>query len=479
MSRWQRRLGAVGVCVLVMACGGCGSSSAPVAGGLDRAAIPQCTARGATAAVVGPLPAAMPGAAAHDYPWLASDLDLAGHGYVEEEYFFCGQAPLGGYTTRMIVRRPRRAADANGAVLAEWLNVTFGYDFDALWQRSHQHIMRAGYTWVGISAQRVGLYATPAGLKAWSPRRYAQLDQPQGSALDNAFVFDPAAYAIYGQALKLLKHPGAVDPLGGIPARWLIATGGSQSAGALSLYYDLYQPLDQAADGYLPFLLSLSSLLAALNSATQLNADIPTLTTVVGRPLFLVNTETDPSFLRQPDSALFRLWEVAGASHMDQDNFETLRPLLLRDLGTDLAAGDSACADTPRSRIPFRYALNAAMDHLLAWMRDGTPPPAGQPFQYDASGELRRDGYGNVLGGIRLPQHAVASALNSRDNPGCELQGRYQPFDTATLRALYADHAAYVSQVKDATAQALQSGYINSDDAQETAVAAQAAAVPE
>lgn len=479
---WKRRLSAAGVCVLAAACCGCGSSSVPAAGAgapAGEAAIPRCTASGGVPAVVGPIPSDTPGSVSHNYPWLASDLDLARYGYVEEEYFFCGAAPGGNYTTRLIVRRPRDPTAANGAVLAEWLNVTFGFDLDALWQLSHQHLMRAGYTYVGISAQRSGIYATPDGMQAWSPRRYAQLAEPQGSSLDGSFVFDPAAYAVYGQALKLLKHPGAVDPLGGIPARWLIAAGGSQSAGTLTLYYDLFQPVDRAADGYLPFLLSASSLLAALNYANQANVDFPMLTALVGKPVFLVNTETDPSFLRPPDSNLFRLWETAGATHVDEEGIEALRPLILRDLGTDLTAGDQACAYPPRSRIPFRYVLAAAIDHLLAWMRTGTPPPAGQPFQYDSSGQLQRDGYGNVLGGIRLAQHAVATALNSRDNPGCELEGHYQPFDAATLRLLYPGHASYVAQVEELTARNLQSGYINPDDAQETVADARIAAVPE
>ena len=154
-------------------------------------------------------------------------------------------------------------SSVNGAVMAEWLNVTLGYDFDILWQLSREHIMEKGYAYVGVTAQRVGIYATPNGLQAWSPQRYAQLAMPQGTALESSFVFDPAAYAIYGQALKIIRHPAAVDVMGGLRVQRLIATGASQSAGALTLYYDLYQLVDQWADGFMPILLSVSSLLAA------------------------------------------------------------------------------------------------------------------------------------------------------------------------------------------------------------------------
>lgn len=478
---------AAGLALAALCLCGCGSSSAPDLAGADNAAaMPRCLTQGAGPTLVGPLPAARPGDRSHNYPWNAADADLAAQGYVEEEYFQCGNTPIGAYTTRLLVRRPKTAAAFNGAAVVEWLNVTTGRDLDVLWLSAQQHLMRHGYAYVGITAQRVGIDHQPGGLRDWSPRRYAQLAFPQGSSLDQSFVFDPASYAVYGQALSLVKHPGAVDPLGGLPARTVIAAGASQSAGALTLYYDLYQRLDGAADGFLPLLLSASSLLAALGYDNQLNVDFPTLTALVGKPVFLLNSETDPSFLRLPDSNLFRLWEVAGTTHIDEDWFQAWRAVIRRDLGTDLTDGDRLCRYPPRSRIPFRYTLGAALDHLLDWIRTGTPPPPGAPFQYDALGQLVRDGDGNVLGGIRLAQQAVPTALNSRDNtaldrnddPFCELYGRYQPFDAATLRARYPSHADYVAQVEAATRQNLRDGTIGAEDAQATVAAAQAAAVP-
>lgn len=476
----QRGEMALMCCGLLMAVAACGRSTVPRSAHDPgpEIAIPQCVADGLGPTVVGPVPAAVPGDASRNYPWLSSNENLASRGYVEEEYFLCGVAPIGNYTTRLIVRRPRSVAAFNGTVMVEWLNVTLGYDIDALWQLSRDHLMKAGYAYVGVSAQRGGIYASPNGLQAWSPRRYAQLTIPQGTALENSFVFDPAAYAIYGQALRAIKQPGAVDIMGGLPARQIIATGASQSAGTLTIYYDLFQPLDNIADGFMPLILSLSSLLAALGNETQVNVNVPALTALVGKPLFLVNSESDPTFVRPPDSDLFRLWEVAGASHLDEDGIESLRPILLRDLGSDIEDGDKACLYTPRSRIPFRYVVNAALDHMQAWLRDGTPPPYGHAFQYDALGQLVRDPNGNVLGGIRLSQHDVATALNRRENPGCDLEGHYQPFDADTLRSLYPTHEDYVSRVVRATEQNLHDGYINDDDARATVAAAQSAAVP-
>jgi hypothetical protein len=314
----------------------------------------------------------------------------------------------------MIVRRPTSAAAFNGTVIVEWLNVTANSDADLLWLRSREHLMRSGYAYIGVSAQRNGLYAWPNGLKNWSPERYAQLNIPGAGNLSVLSLADPAAYVIFSQALRAIRTPAGTSPLGGLPLRELIVTGGSQAANTISLYYELFQPIDRLADGYLPFILSVTSLIAFLDNQTEVNVAYPVPSSIVRTPYFLVNSESDPSAIRQADSAWFRLWEVAGASHVDQDHYLANRPLRLRDAGIDLADQDAACALTPRSRIPFKYALNAALDHLVQWIRSGTLPPAGPQFSYNLLGQLQRDSIGNVLGGIRLPQHAVPTALNRR-----------------------------------------------------------------
>ena len=85
---------------------------------------------------------------------------------------------------------------------------------------------------------------------------------------------------------------------------------------------------------------------------------------------------------------------------------------------------------------------------------------------------VARDSFGNALGGIRLPQHAVAIATNTGVNSGavgwCPLYGSSQPFDDATLNALYPDYRIYVIQVMQATEENLWRGYLVPEDAIET-----------
>ncbi|MBZ5625483.1 MAG: hypothetical protein LAQ69_43325 [Acidobacteriia bacterium] len=157
--------------------------------------------------VIGPIPPkAPPGDLSHEYPFLSITEDLKSQGYVEEEFFLEGAAnryntpPLatatvidGGhpYRTRMVVRRPVSTAQFNGTVLLKWQNVTGGYDLDAMSTATQEHLIRHGYAWIGVSAQRAGVHDPTSGLKAWSPSRYRTLDLTHdGTIQDDALCYD-------------------------------------------------------------------------------------------------------------------------------------------------------------------------------------------------------------------------------------------------------------------------------------------------
>jgi len=107
------------------------------------------------------------------HPLDASAVDLARYGYQEREYYASGIAnryriknPLnnaslvdGGhsYKTRIMVRKPSDPKRFNGIVVVEWYNVSTGQDIDFCWGGSFDYLMREGYAWVGVSAQRVGV----------------------------------------------------------------------------------------------------------------------------------------------------------------------------------------------------------------------------------------------------------------------------------------------------------------------------------
>src|SRR6516225_10090649 len=106
--------------------------------------LPQNAAAVSNPMVTGPIRATVPaGAPSRNYPFLATDLNLAQYGYVEQEYFMAGTAnhyttPAGAtgtvtstghpYKTRLLVRRPGSASAFNGTVILEWYNATNGFD---------------------------------------------------------------------------------------------------------------------------------------------------------------------------------------------------------------------------------------------------------------------------------------------------------------------------------------------------------------
>ena len=108
-------------------------------------------------------------------PLSAQPVDLAASGYVEQEFFASGTAtafkadsmPSDGkwtitptttasYKTRIIVRRPADPAHFNGTVIVEWMNVSAGESAPD-WDFLNPMLMRDGYAYVGVSAQKLGV----------------------------------------------------------------------------------------------------------------------------------------------------------------------------------------------------------------------------------------------------------------------------------------------------------------------------------
>src|SRR5262249_10144351 len=140
---------------------------------------------------------------------IMTGFDLGHVGYMVQEFFLEGAAtcfePTGpletdGYwgvtpsgrapfATRLVVCRPSNPGAFTGTVVLEWLNVSAGFDAPASFMLTHRHLVRAGWAWVGVSAQRAGIeggsifgapgagdqaLALPA-LKASDPARYGSL----------------------------------------------------------------------------------------------------------------------------------------------------------------------------------------------------------------------------------------------------------------------------------------------------------------
>ena len=432
------------------------------------------SAASAETVVTGPIAAtAVPGDPSHDYPFFASQLDLKARGYVEEEYFIEGTANRystvgtgtgtvidGGhpYKTRLIVRRPASAKQFNGTVLVEWINVTNNLDMENTWFQIYEHVLRRGYAWVGVSVQRQGVNR----LRTWNPNRYGSLNVSKRNATGGETITNDAlSYDILTQATQAVRHPsGSIDVLGGLSPHTIIATGHSQSAMRLVTYVNAIQPLSHAFDAF--------ALHGSLGNAVRTDLEVP-----VWKVLSEYDVRALEARVRQPDTDLFRTWEVTGTSHNDRQSYASRVFLQKRDIGTAVEDALNCTIMPAGSAVPFHYVMSAGLEHLVRWVRQGTPMPTAPRLELTLGPPvvLTKDEIGNAVGGIRLSQVEVPIAVSSGTNTGggtCDRWGFTDPLDQATLDGLYRNHGKYVSQVTNVTEKNLQDGFITTEDAQRT-----------
>jgi hypothetical protein len=359
------------------------------------------------------------------------------------------------YKTRVVVRRPTSAKKFNGTAIVEWTNVTGSRDLEMDWFQSADHFVRAGYAWIGVSAQRVGVDA----LKKWSPERYASLDVTEGGKIMN----DDLSYDIMVATAMVIRGKGNKDIMGGLKSDRVIATGHSQSAGRLGGYVNTIHPLNPVFDGVMLH-----------GGGGKIRDDIDV-------KVFKLQSETDvrgPA-ARQPDTDKLRTWEVAGTSHVDSQS--QIHFTELAKLNAGLPAGSSTqgqCDKPPYSQVPFHYVFNAAFDHFVVWIKSGTPPPSAPPIEYTSATPptIARDEMGNALGGIRFAEIAVPTAVNTGQNGGtnfCRLYGSHVDFDAARVSTMYPKHKAYVAAVREITEKNVKAGYILKVDGDATIATAE------
>ncbi|MGH7287662.1 MAG: alpha/beta hydrolase domain-containing protein, partial [Myxococcota bacterium] len=343
--------------------------------------------------------------------------DLAALGYSNDEYFLAGAARSytaapreASFRTRAVVRRPLDAARFNGTLVVEWLNVSGGLDAAPDWGYTHRHLMRGGFAWVGVSAQKVGIEgggfsALSFPLKKVNAERYGSLSHP-----GDDFAFD-----IFSQAGRAVRD-GRL--LGGRTPRRVLAIGESQSAIFLVTYVNAVDADARVFDGFLihgragkSAPLDGSSVIRGTPaeraagvssgrwSASPL-AGSDRIRDDVRVPVLTVQSETDVVGLgsagaRQDDAPRFRLWEIAGAAHADTyllvasgSDDGNLAPAELARL---LAPTDSVFGMKMEAKMNAgpqqHYVLQAALVHLERWAAGGPPPPRAPRLELVDGGE--------------------------------------------------------------------------------------------
>lgn len=431
---------------------------------------------------------------------IIGNYDLGKLNYVVEEYFVAGDATAfkpareltsdGKWTlteagkapfkTRVVVIRPRDGAKTNGTALVEWLNVSAGGDIPPDWLLTHRELIRSGYTYVAVSAQKVGIDGGVdfgfgvKGLKIADPQRYASLNHP-----GDAYSFD-----IFSQVAKALR----AGEFKGVKPKTILAAGESQSAGYMSTYVDGIDPISKAFDGYLIHSRGASASKlgpdVTMPPAAQLRSDMRA-------PVLLMETETDvPGYFpaRVPDSDKIRVWETPGTSHgdlymnfigPDDDGSMTPEALAKAFKATNQYMGKSL--PKPFNNSPqHHYVLSAAVSALNAWVTKGTPPAKAEPMAFNgATKEYSRDKNGLALGGVRTPWMDVPTStlsglpqFSGPNQPGegfVRLIGSAEPYDQAKLDQLYpGGKAEYLKKFDASLAATVKAGFMLPADAKES-----------
>jgi len=419
-------------------------------------------------------------------PFCAPTVDVAAHGYVVEEYFLDGKAnaytfkesaaqtsdgrwltqrrdETAPFRSRMLVVRPAKSADFNGTVIVHWQNVTAGYELGSVTAGEYLR----GYAWVGVSAQKVGIDGFPgpdaAGLKQWDADRYGPLNHP-----GDAYSYDIFTQA--GRAVAPKRTQTDVDPMGGLQVHRLVAAGASQSAGRLRTYINGIHPIERVFDGFIPYIDFGSTIPfdADFGQRRERRRHSTLIRGDLGVPVLVVNSETETLAYvaaRQPDTNMFRFWEVAGTSHVSVPRGDE-RPGL----------------DSP-NWLSYRPVYDASLRHMHRWLKDGTEPPQ-MPWISLGSGNppaIVRDENGNARGGIRLPDSVVPTASHSgtgRRVPGGSrfgfLYGSVKNFAADQLASLYPTQKAFLTAYDKAILKSVQEGMVLAKDTPKLRTAAQA-----
>lgn len=423
--------------------------------------------------------------------------DMKKLGYLEEEYFLEGVAqrysavgaltPDGKWTvekgstspykTRILVRRPTDPDTFNGTVIVEWANVSSGYEISLA---DPPGLYKSGFAYVLVSAQPIGITGyekNPQSLAAWDHERYSTLSIPD----------DGVSYDIFTQAARAIgpdRDTTGVDPMGGLEITKMIAAGGSQSGSRLLSYTNGIQPVEHTFDAIVPFINAgeaadfedeIAHPAPGQHSRTisaQVRNDLTT-------PVMVINTQAESLYYytkRQPDTDYFRSWEIAGATHAPVRGMQFIRQRTDRD---GLTSSIDLYEPVRASEVNWLYTLDAAFLHIHQWIQGGEAPPKMQPIEINLKKkEYVYDTYGNVKGGIRLPELEVPVAQYV-GGPTYSLAGYTLPFTEKQLKKRYPTHEHYVKKVKAAALAAKDAGVIPPYRVEEYIKAAEAAPIPE
>jgi hypothetical protein len=291
-------------------------------------------------------------------------------GYVTEGYFFSGTAGPNdsSYEVRVLIHRPAKSNKFSGKVVAE---AAHSSGFGLICSNARFGIAQRGHICVDILARLLNINNT---LLPFNQDRYESLH-----------VGNDQTSEILAQVGYLLKSNHPNSPLAGnFLVDTVIFSGTSDSSNVARAYISAAHDVFRMPDGnaiYNGYFLH-----ATLGGNPIDVPDVPTIQMPTQTEVHSTDT------YRLPDSDepgnQYRLYEVAGVSHLDSREHPRLR--------------GAGCDNPNFSQYPFGAMSFMGVQHLLDWT-DSTVPPYADRIEVDEVGSTRvaLDEFGNALGGIR------------------------------------------------------------------------------
>jgi hypothetical protein len=382
------------------------------------------------------------------------------------------------YRTRVLGRFPVDPDAFSGRVFVEPFNTTRGgVDHDRVWRQLEPLCVAQGDGWVGVTVRPSAVEA----LKAAGAKRYRDVDIPM-----NDVEWD------------ILRHVGThlktVDPVNGetfirraITRIYMV--GYSQSGVDTATFAMAFHGLtllpdgSPVYDGYLPSAHSGSLAAVRTGAASLLPPFEYAPMTAVPVPVVDVETQTDVEGVkvivegevvframgggnvRRPDSDaagdLYRLYEIAGAPHVQED------------------------PDCPTSStFPTDHFIRAAALRLVRWAENGQTPPRAPRIELatrDVICESKLDESGNAVGGVRsafvdVPLSTYDAHSYSQSSGLYMLTGDETPFSRAAARDRYGSLDTYAERFRAALDDTIAAGYLLAADREELFAAQRAKA---
>jgi Alpha/beta hydrolase domain len=362
-------------------------------------------------------------------------------GWTDQDFFVSCSSPAVTYKTAVFVRRPTDATRASGVAAVDPLHSAGIWGMETL---LGSYFVSHGDVQVGVAASHDVVERL---VKGANPTRYASLDVPATPDATNEIL------AGVGALLHLRTDP----LLAGVAVKRVILGGWSQTSVVTRAFLSSPEAKATAGgrrlfDGYFP-----AQAAVGTGGGSPLgpipDVGVPILELQGERELLVTIAIYGRLGYRRADSTTYRLYEVAGMSHINDEPDNPISGF----------AGSLSC-DWPAGAVPsaFRQTDIWAMgfDSLVRWVSSGVAPPHAPRIELEADRRtVRRDTNGNARGGVRstFVDVPTASIMPTSLAPGgvvanpCAYAGYQLPLGQQRLQQLFGTHAGYVAAVtKDA-----------------------------